>query len=272
MPTTYAHYKLGDEVRKQLNPQAKEIVEAYPELFQIGLHGPDLLFYYNALSKNKVNTLGYRLHEHSGREFFEKAARVLEKHQDSQAHISYILGFLCHFTLDVTCHGFVNESVDKQIADHLEIEAELDREILLRDGLNPEKAILTGHLNAKEENARVIKDFFPELSEEEVKKSISDMIFYLNLLVPKGRFKRTILTTALKLAGKYETYKGLIINKEKNQYCEQCTDRLLTLFEEGKVLAVRLLNEYMDYLDGRRALDPVYEYNFDSKLKDWEKQ
>ena len=267
MPTTYAHYKLGIEVRRKLNPEVREIVDEFPEVFQIGLHGPDLLFYYNALSKNKVNSLGYRLHEYSGKQFFEKAAEIIEKQQYNKAHISYILGFLCHFVLDVTCHGFVNAGVEKGIADHLEIEAELDREMLIRDGLHPEKAILTGHLHAKEENAGIIKDFFPELSQKEVKKSISDMIFYLNLLVPKGDLKRTILYSVLKLAGKYDTYKGLIINKEKNPVCEECTDRLLTLFEEGKVLAVRLLNEYMDYLHGRKSLDSVYEYNFDAKLK-----
>ena len=150
MPTTYAHYKLGREVRKKVSTQVSAIIEEYPGLFQIGLHGPDTLFYYKALSKNKVNSIGYHLHELSGKDFFEKAAVVIKEAKYEKAHLSYALGFLCHFALDVTCHGWVNSQVKAKIADHLEIEAELDRELLIRDGKNPETAILTGHLKSTE--------------------------------------------------------------------------------------------------------------------------
>ena len=54
MPTTYAHYKLGQAVRESLQEREKKIVEEYPELFSIGLHGPDIFFYYKPFSKNKV--------------------------------------------------------------------------------------------------------------------------------------------------------------------------------------------------------------------------
>ena len=266
MPTTYAHYKLGLEVRKKAAKQVAVIIEEYPQLFQIGLHGPDLLFYYNALSKNKVNKTGYHLHELPGRIYFGQAAEII-KHKDyHKSYLAYTLGFLCHYALDVTCHGWVNENVRKGIADHLEIEAELDRELLLRDGKDPAKAILTGHLNPSRKNAEVICDFFPELTVEEIEKSIEDMIFYLNLIVAKNPLKRWILTTALKLAGKYEAFHGLIINKHKNENCSDCTNRLLELFEEGKEKALRLTDEYVDYVYGIKELDPLYHYNFDSLL------
>lgn len=266
MPTTYAHYKLGLEVRKKATPQVADIIEEYPQLFQIGLHGPDLLFYYKALSKNKVNKIGYHLHELPGRVYFEQAAEIIKQKDYHKSYLAYTLGFLCHYALDVTCHGWVNENVRKGIADHLEIEAELDRELLLRDGKDPAKAILTGHLNPSRKNAEVISAFFPEITVEEIEKSIKDMIFYLNLLVAKTPLKRWGLTTALKLAGKYDTFHGLIINKEKNNKCKQCTDRLLELFEEGKERALQLTDEYVDYVYGIRELDSIYSYNFDSIL------
>lgn len=268
MPTTYAHYKLGKEVRKKVSDQASAIIEEFPQLFQLGLHGPDLLFYYKIINKNKINTLGHSLHKLSGEEYFKKAAEVIKENHYEKAHISYTLGFLCHFALDVTCHDWVNSQVAEGIADHLEIEAELDRELLLQDGRDPQTAILTGHMEVNSRNAKVISDFFEEVSKEEIEKAVSDMIFCLNLLVPKGPLKRGVLSGLLKLVGKYDDYRGLIINKEKNKNCEACTKRLLELFEDGKKLAIRLLDEYVDYLYGMKELDPIYQYNFDSILKE----
>ena len=57
MPTTYAHYKLGQAVRESLQEREKKIVEEYPELFNIGLHGPDIFFYYKPFSENKVKQM-----------------------------------------------------------------------------------------------------------------------------------------------------------------------------------------------------------------------
>ena len=51
MPTTYAHYKFGKEVLSALPRPLQNSIEAHRELFDIGLHGPDILFYYNALKK-----------------------------------------------------------------------------------------------------------------------------------------------------------------------------------------------------------------------------
>ena len=181
MPTSYAHYKFGQEVKKRLTGEVAQIVNDYPQLFHLGLHGPDLLFYYNALKKNKVNSAGFLLHEYSGRYVFTKAAKIIREQQMSRKHQSYIYGFLCHYSLDVSCHGCVNAFDATGIAGHLEIEAELDREMLIRDGQDPLSTILTKHLVASRENAEVIKDFFPGITAKEIEKSIKDMIFYLNI-------------------------------------------------------------------------------------------
>ena len=63
MPATYAHYKFGQEVRKDLPEKENKIVEEFPELFMIGLHGPDIFFYYKPFSKNKVRQIGHEMHK-----------------------------------------------------------------------------------------------------------------------------------------------------------------------------------------------------------------
>ena len=51
MPTTYAHYKFGNEVMSALPRPLQNSIENNRELFDVGVHGPDLLFYYKALTK-----------------------------------------------------------------------------------------------------------------------------------------------------------------------------------------------------------------------------
>ena len=78
MPTTYAHYKFGKEVLSALPRPLQNSIEAHRELFDIGLHGPDILFYYNALKKDPVNEQGHTLHEQFADEFFHHAVEVIE--------------------------------------------------------------------------------------------------------------------------------------------------------------------------------------------------
>ena len=46
MPTTYAHDLFGKEVYKRLPSDMKALIRRHGDLYRIGLHGPDILFYY----------------------------------------------------------------------------------------------------------------------------------------------------------------------------------------------------------------------------------
>ena len=211
MPTTYTHYRFGEEVRQLVNEKAAHAIDAFPGLYHIGLHGPDLLFYYNALGKNAINQQGVRLHSLPGSYFFRRAAEVIRNHPGDEAYLAYVYGFLCHFALDVGCHGYIGEQIAATGITHSEIEAELDRELMAMDGLNPIRHRVTGHLKATEENAAVIKDFFRDVDTKQMKKCIRDMITILNFLVAPSKGKRRFICSMLKLAGHPELGK-LIIN------------------------------------------------------------
>ena len=53
MPTTYAHYTFGQEVLKNLDGEIKKIIDKNIDLYNIGLHGPDILFYHKPLKSNQ---------------------------------------------------------------------------------------------------------------------------------------------------------------------------------------------------------------------------
>ena len=61
MPTTYAHDLFGKEVYKKLPSDMKALIRRHGDLYRIGLHGPDILFYY-MVSKNPVTQFGIDMH------------------------------------------------------------------------------------------------------------------------------------------------------------------------------------------------------------------
>ena len=106
-------------------------IEAHRELFDIGLHGPDILFYYNALKKDPVNEQGQTLHEQIDEEFIHHAVEVIEKAKDPAAARAYIYGFICHFALDSECHPYVEKIMQVGRVSHNEIEMELDQPVVV---------------------------------------------------------------------------------------------------------------------------------------------
>ena len=55
MPSTYAHYRMGKEAAEELTGEAWHTLSMYRQLYLIGLHGPDILFYYRPLKSNVIN-------------------------------------------------------------------------------------------------------------------------------------------------------------------------------------------------------------------------
>lgn len=266
MPSTYAHYKMGQAVREALEGKEREIVESCPELFMIGLHGPDILFYYKPLSQNMVNQTGFGMHDRPGEEFFAKAAQVIREQKAPEAYLSYMYGFICHFALDVACHGYIAEKMETSGLSHAEVEVEFDRELMVRDGFDPVRHKLTNHIIPSEQNAKVIQAFFKEIPVEKVKKGLEGMILFNNILLAPSKLKRGIILTALKWVGKYDSMHGLMVSLEKNPMCDDSTEKLMRLYEEGRENAGKLIPEFTRVVQMGEPLDRIYQYTFASEL------
>ena len=71
MPTTYTHDLFGKIVYKSLPDEQKQILRRNKDLYRIGQHGPDVLFYF-MISKNPVSQFGVQMHHRDAASFFEK--------------------------------------------------------------------------------------------------------------------------------------------------------------------------------------------------------
>ena len=266
MPSTYAHYRAGENVRRQLSGEMRRAVEAYPQLYHIGLHGPDILFYYKPYSRNRINRIGYAMHEKSGASFFSFAAKVVKQQMPQEAYLAYVYGFLCHFALDVTCHGFIGRKMAESGLSHAEVEVELDRALLARDGLNPVREHLARHIVPSAENAAVIQAFYPGVSAGEVQQALRGLVFYSDLLRAPSQLKRQALFLGFRALGCWRDMHGMVIRYKADPRCADSTQTLLGLYEKGEALALRLIEAYGAYLAGRAPLDDVYRYNFESRI------
>ena len=71
----------GNRVLENLNDKdIKDIIDQNINYYNIGLQGPDILFFYRPLKKTSVSALGSKLHEDIAREFFENALAILGMH------------------------------------------------------------------------------------------------------------------------------------------------------------------------------------------------
>ena len=107
MPTTYTHDLFGKRVCRKLPEKLQHLIRSNGNLYRIGQHGPDILFYY-FISKNPVTQYGVKMHGEKAREFFEKGMARVRK-EKNPALMAYMLGFGCHYILDSTCHPYVNQ-------------------------------------------------------------------------------------------------------------------------------------------------------------------
>ena len=79
MPSTYAHFRLGCEAERLLPESLKTLADDNFDCFALGLHGPDLLFYYKPLTNNPTNAIGYAIHENTPRNSSRRRQRPLKR-------------------------------------------------------------------------------------------------------------------------------------------------------------------------------------------------
>ena len=75
MPTTYAHDLFGQRVYTFLTPEIRQVIRKNKNLFRIGLHGPDILFY--DIPNTRVTGTGIAMHREVAAPFFERGMTLV---------------------------------------------------------------------------------------------------------------------------------------------------------------------------------------------------
>lgn len=192
MPTTYAHYRMGQRMLPRLEPEVRSCIQRNHHLYDLGLHGPDFLFFHAPIRKDRLYRLSNAIHKAPGREFFLPAIRKIRLNP-SEGALAYLCGTLAHFTLDSICHPFINRKAAEGIAGHSEMETEFDRYLLELDG-KPYTTCITNHLCIHNpDEGREIARFYPQVTGSMVKTCFRNYRFLTNFCnAPQGLRRKLI--------------------------------------------------------------------------------
>lgn len=244
MPAIYAHNQFGNRVLQQLDAKKRALILKYLRQFRIGLQGPDYLFFYKPLSKNPISRVGYALHEEPAAGFMEHAREVIRENGTDSPEYAYILGFICHFSLNDECHPFVAEQIEKTGVGHIEIESEFEKLLMRKNGEEPLAYPVGRTFPTDRETAECIAKFYDGVGADDARKALKSMKRYKNLLVAPGKVKRTILDTGMKLSGHYGELQGHLLKPTDNPKCEESNQGLYERFQKAVPVAEQLIQDF----------------------------
>ncbi len=261
MPTTYAHWRFGDQCIKSLPIELQNVINNNREIFDYTVHGPDMFFYYNCLKFNDVNKFGKSLHSTPFRDILERLKQRYLNCDNKDAALSFLLGFCCHFALDSYCHGFIDCVAETGLVTHGKIESQLDRYFMIKDGRNPVKQSWTFALKPNKKMAHIFSQLFTEYDEKMSLKILKAQKFYLNMLKDTNSCKRFILIKLMDLAHAYE-FKELLITDKDDERCKAINLRLEKYFEIALRHYPLLANSMVAYLNEDKPLDEYFHNHF----------
>ena len=262
MPSCYTHHIYSEQVLHALPKQYREIIQRHKELFAWGAEGPDLFFFFMpGFYMNPVCKLGFQMHRRPGQDFFQSAAKVLREDGFPEAELSYLYGFLTHFVLDRICHEKIYRAVEKGVASHNEIETEVDRALLVKEGKDPITASRVGFLENQKEYAELISRFFP-FPASAVKISMDSAIRDRRLITTSSRKKRKALYGLMKFCHVYDWMHGVIVNRLPSRDCAGTTQMLLHTMSDAGPTAVSLIRDFQSTAEGKNPWAPFYQDDF----------
>lgn len=184
MPASYAHYRFGKLALQSLPANVRQPINRFRRLYDMGLQGPDIFFYYNPLMTTAVGELGSKFHAQSGQEFFTRACDQAK----TEAGLAYLYGLLAHYCLDTACHPYVKKKVDSGEARHVELESEFDRFLLEKDGLlPPHTQDRSRHVKLTRGECVTVAEFFAPATPSNINRCVHNMAYFLRFLAGKKR-------------------------------------------------------------------------------------
>ena len=261
MPTTYAHDLFGKMVYHRLDPEIQEKIKKYQTTYQIGLHGPDILFYVRPFHKNRFNQMAHRLHREEATGFFERGRELYQKTGNEEILV-YLLGFICHFMLDSTCHPYISEYMKKTGARHDEIETEFDRALMVRTGKDPFHYQPGSVIRIEKNSVDAISEVMEGMSHKDIVRALMGSKFYTRLPICDSEKKRKIKLAVARILFMYRLADGRIIRGEPKDICLESTQHLTQLFLQTVPEAAAMINEYYKQRNGSDRLNVRFDRNY----------
>ena len=263
MPASYAHLSFGRQILRSLpEGELRQAIEKGPDLFEIGLLGPDILFFYRPLSHDPVNRIGHELHDRSGTSFLSR--EMCRRAEGGQ--LAYLLGFICHYALDSECHTLVEYYMEKIDREHSSIETDLERILMLRDGLDPFRYSAASCVRSTAANATAIAPFYG-VAPGEIRQALTSMKLVGRLLTPSCSLKHTLLTQLGRIMGEGSIVSQLTMDRTPDPVYTDSNHALVQRMELSAPVAVALMENFLAWKRGENTLSQRFQptFSFDTE-------
>lgn len=254
MPANYAHYRFGKQALPGFPAEARQCVQRFRRMFDMGLHGPDIFFFYNPLAKTSVGSLNGRYHALSGRELFSQAAL----RADSEAARAYLYGLLGHYCLDGACHPFVQKMAESGAADHVKLEAEFDRYLMALDKIPaPHTFDQSKRYHLTRGECMTVAQFYPPATGANISACVHHMAWMTRIAAGKHRGKAEKMADKLKM--KFSD--GLIPEEPVKAYARMDSE-LLSRYNRALKQYPVMLEALIRHMQTGEALGADFESDF----------
>lgn len=260
MPSQYTHYRFGAQLISQLPADIRRTCQRFRQLFDVGLHGPDIFFYHNIFVTDNAVALGHKFHGQTGEEFFTRVCKRLRL-EPTEAGQAYLYGVLAHYCLDSVCHPFVHEQTADGKIGHTELEKEFDRYLLVKDGKRPPHTFdFSPHMRLTPGECETVADFYAPATPLMVSTSVKNMAAWTKFLQSPQGFRRNTLNTAIKITG--NKFAPHVIPRSPNHNCEHLDEPMLALYDQAFALYPVLLDQILAHMDHGEALGEAFQKTF----------
>lgn len=258
MPCNYTHYRMGALVIARLPGDARQSIQRFRRLYNAGLQGPDLFFYYNPFLKNPMKKLGSAFHKQTGREFFGWVCRQLRS-QPTEAGMVYLYGLLGHYCLDSTAHPYVKEITASGSPGHIELEVEFDRFLLELDGKTPaHQQYLGKNVKLTRGECETVSHFLQPATAWQVRRSAWMMRLCMRLLTAPA-LRKPVAAVVRRLP---PAVREQLMTVGPNPSCAQLDEKLMALFQNALERYPEMLRQLREYIRNGTPLGEDFEAVF----------
>ena len=257
MPATYAHYRFGVSMLGKMPADVSRTAKRHRRMFDVGLHGPDLFFFYKPVFSTKVGRLGNKFHRQTGKEFFTRACRNLRL-EPTEAGQAYLYGVLCHYALDTHCHPLVEQYSWEGIASHSRIEAEFDRFLMEVDGLQPPYGVqLTKHLTLTKPECAIVSRFYPGAEPAHIQDGLKGMVSIRKALDMPNTLLRSAVIKTMSLGS--ATFRDMVAGPEPDPVCKELDQPLFERYNRAGKVFPEMLRQLGAHITYNAPLGDLFE-------------
>ncbi|MEG0806006.1 MAG: zinc dependent phospholipase C family protein [Lachnospiraceae bacterium] len=249
MPGFITHYLFGSTTYPQITHNTtRNLIAQSRGAYGLGLQGPDIFFYFLPSYLIHKKNLGSITHDYDTNLFFRNligSLTLFSNPKYKKIAQAYILGFLGHYCLDLTCHPYVYARTNythpsqSYSSRHMTLETDIDKELLsYYKNLLPSQFIKTDTIRLSQKELHVISlmlnyafsHTYHHLfcSYQMIHSAISSMRLGLNLLKDTSGKKKVWVRNIEKYITGYAAISPMIPSNSLTYYTDCCNLRKRT--------------------------------------------